>query len=262
MTTFQSLTENLESNALECPEGTSRYHEFIARKHTWEPAEYVQVQINDIPKGLRQSMNRALALALALELPVGDYAIQASKREFNDAQKWALMENAADELTHFTAFSNYVNASNQVDTITELIPVADQFRQALEDTGEHPVLLGGFVELGAFFPLLSFFRKLGDTPLKIMTTEVSRDESVHVQTNWAIIDDNAIPFDLPRLNKVRHQIIDWVFSGLQSQKYGLDFWIRQSDELIQKREAVELKFTGVVPVVAFFETSNASLGKY
>lgn len=261
-TTYADLSSTLDSYKIDRPSKPTEFTGFIDNKAAWIPPSFERAEIKDVPEGVRNAAYRALALALALELPVGEYAVQSSRREFTQDQKWALLDNSKDELTHFQALTNYVNALPDAQIVYDMIPLADQFRQAIEATREHPILMGGFTELGVFFTILAFLRKFGGTSMKLLVQSISRDESMHVRVNFGIIDEQKIPYEFSKLNKVRRDIIAWIFSGIRSDKYNLDFWMRSSDSLIATRQDVNLSYTAKAIMPAFFEIGNPNLPKY
>lgn len=258
--------EQLLNSQIELPvplEG-SQFHKYLSRKSDWEPATYDQQQLTLDPRGLTDATLRCLALALALEIPVGEYTLAASQREFTNEQRWALLDNASDELVHFTALRNFAMSlpGECLKLLEDYQLEALHIAKTIEDCVEHPIVKSGYIELSVFLAALSLMRKFGKAPMKILVGNISRDESVHVQTNWSIIDSQNIPYTDSKLNRIRQEIVYWMSSPIKTRKWNTDFWLEQSDRLMNHRRADGLKFTSKGMSVAFFEVSNSSLAAY
>jgi len=256
---FRALTE--AQLVLPSPTPESEFYSFIGRKSGWQPAKYTQSTFKVSPVNTHVAVQKALALALALEIPVGEFTLEASKREFTGEQRWALLDNSKDELVHYEALSNWASGLS-TSLPQEYLDEAQAMCEEFLSNVEHPVLKAGFIELGIFFPVLSIFRKFGTTSLKLLASDISRDEASHVLTNWAVIKEQEIAWDLPSLNKVRREVISWLTEDIKSSKFGADFWLAQSDSLITTRQAEGLKFTKVAQYTALFEVDNRSLAQY
>ena len=258
---LQELTQLLSAQQ-ELPKPTEGpYLEWINRKSNWVPAQYAPQELKVNPANTHKVLQRCLALALELEIPVGLYTLEASRREFTPEQKWALLDNATDEVTHYQALTNWVTS------LTSGIPIqyldeARQIREQIQEVPEHEVLKSGYVELGVFFVVLSLLRKFGGTTLKLLAQDISRDEAQHVLTNWSVIDHQGIPYSTSVLNGMRRDIVSWLVHDLRSSSYGPDFWLQQSDNLVATRSAEGLSFTKAGMYTAFFEVSNQSLAAY
>lgn len=252
---FKALTKAFQATV---PDTKDQYTEYVARKSDWQPATYdSNLSLPETPLKTHEALLRALAIALVFEVPVGEYTLESAKKEFTVSQKYALYSNSLDELTHYRALSNFQNALGNNPYLQE----ADSFRKQLETIPEHPLLKSGYMELGVFFTLLAMFRKYGNFPLKQLSLNISRDESSHVLTNWSILDQNNIRSTLGALDTLRKQLIDYVSRPILGRE-GVDFWLRQSNNLISTRKATELDFTKQGHYVAFFEVPNSSLAAY
>lgn len=244
------------------PEPQGKYRDIIGRKSSWTPAP-LESQL----KSSRQAqtmgslgvVQRCVALALELEVPVGLYTADASSREVPQDIRWALLHNSKDELTHLEAFQN---AAATLEVPVQFQEEAKAIAQSFLDFQGHPIFMAGFIELGLFFPTLSMLRRFGDTALKLLVNDVSRDEATHVLTNWSAIDDLRVPNHSHKLQQVRREAIQWLTQGLQLERWGADFWVSQSDQLIENRRASGLDFTRVGMSVSFFEVSNRNLAYY
>lgn len=255
------LTTLLDAQA-ELPAPTEgSYANWIGRKSNWVPAQYAKQSLPTPPSLTHKAIEKCLALALELEVPVGLYTLEASRREFTPAQRWALLDNSSDEINHYNALSNWAR-SYTPGLPQEYLHEARVIREALQDVPEHPVLKSGYVELGIFFVVLSILRKFGGTSLKMLGNDISRDEAQHVLVNWAVIDEQAIPYSTSVLNKFRRDVVAWLTSDIKSRDLSQSFWLDQSDRLIATRQADGLDFTKHGQYVAFFEISNESMASY
>jgi hypothetical protein len=246
------------------PSKTSQMGQFIARKSNWVPASYQDILVHPTPTNTHKAILKSLALALALEIPVGEYTLAASQKEFKTDQCWALLDNAADEVTHFTALRNLAQALDLQSQalLAEYSKVAQQFAGLIERIPEHTIVKSGYIEMGVFLVVLSLMRKFGTPQMKILVGDISRDESVHVQTNWAIIDSQDIPYTDSKLDPIRRAIVSWVTEDILARRWARSFWLEQSDRLIETRRADGLQFTAAPTTVAFFEVSNSTLADY
>jgi hypothetical protein len=253
-----------DQKSLPEPSSDSQMYQFVSRKSNWVPATYAHQVINPNPRGYDKAVLKSLALALALEIPVGEYTLEASKSEFTQDERWALLDNAADEITHFTALHRLAHSlsPDNKELLNEYSKEALNFAKEIELCPENTIVKSGYIELGAFLVILSLLRRFGLPSMKILVGNISKDESVHVQTNWFIIDNHNIPYTDSKLNSIRRQIIDWVTNDIESNKWNTAFWLEQSDRLIETRRADSLGFTKSSISVAFFEVDNRSLAAY
>ena len=242
------------------PTSESQYTGYINRKSDWQPAHYQDTRFKPSGAGTHIALQKAMALALELEVPVGLFTLAATKRDFAEDQRWALLDNSADELVHYEALSNWMAGGAHIEP--EHLDQARQYRMAIEELEEHEVVKSGYVELGVFFIVLALFRKFGDPSLKLLASDISRDEATHVLTNWAIIEANEIPWAASKLNDMRRELIHWLTSDIKNERYGYDFWEDQSQRLISTKQADGLKFTKTGMYSAFFEVANTSLASY
>lgn len=239
------------------------YSKTTQSKSPWTATEY-QTDINSKKalerSGILEALHKACALALTLEVPVGFLTSSVLESPLTDNQRLSLLSNSMDEVNHYTAFSN-LNKSLQVSP-TLLKEAKDLVAPLVDSEKYHPIFLSGFIELSLFFPTLAIFRKFGDTTIKLLAGDVSRDEAVHVRTNWQLIDDLNIKNESPSLSLIRKDIIHWLTSSIKGSPYDFHFWLDQSNRLINTRKAEGLDFTTVGQTTAFFEVSNANLAYY
>ena len=233
------------------------YQKLLARKRTWTP---IQSTAGKLKEGSEETVFRALALR-HMELPVGDFIQDACSNEIPEASRALLESNVKDEIRHDLALGYITNALG-VDEQAE--KEALRLRQAWIEHPDHPVLKAMVAERAIFFVLLPFFRFNGDAGLRTVSTDISRDEQVHVAANSLVCRELGLSVS-PSLDKLRKATVNWVMQPLGSSdnKY-LDrqFWLDQSDSLMYSGKAEGLIETQRARMPAFFETSNSDLPSY
>jgi hypothetical protein len=146
------------------------YTKLAAKKFPWTPITPV---VGAVKAGAEQVLAKALALRI-LELPVGEFVNNASKREFKvpDESKSLFLSNINDELIHDQqlqlAYSEYkiTSSTQQVE--------AYQILQQWLDLDEHPLLKAMQLERSVFFIILPLLRMFGDTSLRTISQDISR----------------------------------------------------------------------------------------
>lgn len=230
----------------------TKYLEFIDKKSSWKPSKLSvhNPSTYEIESGAYDTVKRAIALALVLEIPVGEYAVEGSEGLFYD-QQYALVHNAADEEVHFEAFKNLAESYQVSD---ELVNEASDVASWFIDRQEF-IFTAGFTELGIFFPSLAILRKYINSYGKGIIADVSRDENTHVRTNWSLIDDhNLLPSSsvLKSFNRNRKDVISWLTNYL-SPREQIDF-LQLSNKLIGRKEIDQnVSYTKAAIMPAFFE---------
>jgi hypothetical protein len=199
----------------------------LGRKVKWSPVEIDPVS-PDTP--YYTLMQRCIALALALELPVGHLALDGHQSLVSDATlegfRQALANNAKDEENHYNAFIKAAQAYNVPETLIEEV---EDIAALILSMGENPIYLAGTLELSVFFVTLAMIRKHGSPTLKSVTNYVTRDEAAHVRTNFTIIDALGIlPVFPGEVNEFRVKLIEWLTSDLAQEDR--DYWLEQSLE--------------------------------
>ena len=120
-------------------------------------------------------------------------------------------------------------------------------------------------ERAIFFVLLPFNRFNGDSGLRTVSADISRDEQIHVATNSLVCRELGL-FPSPSLDKLRKATINWIVQPLGNCTYDryLDkkFWLDSSDNLMYQGKAPELVATKSARMPAFFEHSNVNLPQY
>jgi len=233
------------------------YQKLLQKKRTWTP---VQPTAGKLKEGSEETIRRALALR-ALELPVGDFINEALKTEIPEAAREVLLSNIIDEEKHDVALG-YAARAHGIDPAAEA--EAQRLKEAWVDHPDHTVLKAMVAERALFFVLLPFFRFCGDSGLRVISADISRDETIHVSVNSLVCRELGLTVS-PSLDHLRKATIAWVMQplGRSEDKY-LDkqFWLDQSDSLMYAGKAEGLLETKRARVPAFFETSNMDLPSY
>jgi len=120
-------------------------------------------------------------------------------------------------------------------------------------------------ERAIFFVILPFFRFCGDSGIRTVSADISRDEQIHVACNSLVCSAMGLrPSN--SLDKLRKATINWIFQplGINTTDKYLDknFWLDSSDNLMYSGKAPELSDTRSARMPAFFEHSNVNLPQY
>ena len=234
------------------------YEKLQQRKRTWTP---VQTTAGQFKEGAEETIYRALAMR-HMELPVGDFIIDALKNEIPQNAVELLASNVRDEENHDLALGYIANAIG-VDPVAE--EEAKRLRTAWIQHGDHTITKALVAERAIFFVLLPFFRFNGDAGLRTVSADISRDEQVHVAANSLVCRELGLNIS-PSLDKLRKATINWVMQPLKasnSDKYlSKNFWLDASDRLMYEGKAPELSDTRRARMPAFFEHANPNLPQY
>jgi hypothetical protein len=237
------------------------YQKLMARKRKWTP---VQTTAGTCREGAEETIYRALALR-HMELPVGDFILDALEKNVPDVARQLLLSNVKDEENHDVALG-YIANSYGVDEKAEKEALALQ--KAWISHPDHTITKAMVAERAIFFVLLPFFRFNGDAGMRTVSADISRDEQVHVATNSLICKELGLEIS-PSLDKLRKATINWVMQPLKSYAYddsskflAKNFWLNQSDNLMYQGKAPELSTTKAARMPAFFEHSNVNLPQY
>jgi hypothetical protein len=173
-----------------------------------------------------------------------------------------LLSNVRDEENHDVALGYIANAYG-TDPQAEKEALALQ--QAWIAHPDHTITKAMVAERAIFFVLLPFFRAVGDSGMRTVSADISRDEQIHVATNSLVCKELGLDIS-PSLDKLRKATINWVMQPLAhtstDRKLSKKFWLDQSDNLMYQGKAPELSFTKASRVPAFFEHSNVNLPQY
>jgi hypothetical protein len=234
------------------------YQKLMARKRKWTP---VQTTAGKVKEGAEEAIYRALALR-HMELPVGDFITDALSTDVPALARDILRSNVTDEENHDLALGYIANAYG-VDPKAEKEAMA--LRQAWVAHPDHTILKAMVAERSIFFVLLPFFRANGDSGMRTVSADISRDEQIHVATNSIVCEELGLR-PSPSLDKLRKATIQWVMEplkvGAADKKIDKKFWTDSSDRLMYEGKAPELSFTRAARMPAFFEHSNTNLPMY
>ena len=232
------------------------YQKLLESKRKWTP---VKPTAGKLVEGAEEAVLRALAMR-HMELPVGEF-IEASLSEIPVLSQELLRSNVKDEENHDLALSYIANA---LGTDPKAEEEAMRIRAAWEAHPDHTVLKALVAERALFFVLLPFFRANGDSGLRTVSADISRDEQVHVAANSLVCRELELTYS-PSLDKLRKATISWVMSPLKrSENKFLDkaFWLEASDNLMYQGKAPEMQWTQRARMPAFFEHANPNLPQY
>jgi len=234
------------------------YEKLLARKRKWTP---VQTEAGPVLEGAEETIFRALALR-HMELPVGDFITDALATDVPTLARELLISNVRDEENHDVALGYIANAYG-VDVQAEKEALALQ--QAWIAHPDHTITKAMVAERAIFFVLLPFFRAVGDSGMRTVSADISRDEQIHVACNSLVCKEMGLDIS-PSLDKLRKATINWVMQPLayknSDRKLSKKFWLDQSDNLMYQGKAPELSFTRAARMPAFFEHSNVNLPQY
>ena len=234
------------------------YEKLIERRRTWTP---VQTTPGNVKYGAQETIHRALAIR-HLELPVGTYVEDALEKGVPDHARDLLRLNIKDEEKHDLALG-YIAKALGTDPTAEA--EALRLLNAWEVHPDHTIVKALVIERAIFFVLLPFFRYNGDSGLRTVSADISRDDQIHVATNSLVCRELGLSWS-PSLDKLRKATINWILQplGINTQDKYLDkkFWLDSSDNLMYLGKAPELISTKSARMPAFFEHSNANLPQY
>jgi hypothetical protein len=234
------------------------YEKLISRKRTWTP---VQTTAGKLKEGAEETIFRALALR-SLELPVGQFIVDALDKEVPETARKLLQMNVTDEENHDRALG-YIASALGTDSKSEA--EAQRLRKAWEDHEDHTICKAMVLERGIFFVILPFFRFNGDAGLRTVSADISRDEQIHVATNSLVCEELGIK-PSKSLDTLRKATMQWILEplGANTQDRFLDkkFWSDSSDRLMYEGKAPELSETRAARMPAFFEHNNVNLPQY
>ena len=239
---------------------TTAYTQLHERKRTWTP---VQVSAGNLLPGGEEVIQRALSLRI-LEIPVGNFITDAMKGDLPDEVgcKELLLSNINDEINHDLAL-NYAAAVHPVPE--KIQKEASKIASTWIGFDAHPVLKAAVLERSVFFVLLPIFRFLGDTGLRTISADISRDEQTHVVAHSMVAKEVGAT-TTSSINALRRATISWVLEPLKGKNderhLSANFWLAQSDSLYKSGKAVGLSDTRASRQPAFFECSNVNLPQY
>ena len=144
------------------------YEKLLARNRKWTP---VQTEAGPVLEGAEETIFRALAMR-HMEVPVGDFITDALATEVPSLARDLLISNVRDEENHDVALGYIANAYG-VDPQAEKEALALQ--QAWIAHPDHTITKAMVAERAIFFVLLPFFRAVGDSGMRTVSADISRD---------------------------------------------------------------------------------------
>ena len=234
------------------------YQKLIDRRRTWTP---VQTTPGELKHGAEEAIYRALAIR-HMELPVGAFIQEGLEKTVPDSARELLELNVKDEEKHDLALGYIANAIGVDDKAEK---EAIRIRDAWISHPDHTITKALVAERAIFFVILPFFRYCGDSGLRTVSADISRDEQIHVATNSLVCRELGL---LPShsLDKLRKATINWILQPLginTTDKYlNKKFWLDASDNLMYQGKAPEFSDTKASRMPAFFEHANTNLPSY
>ena len=234
------------------------YKKLISRKRKWTP---VQMEAGKLVEGSEEVIRRALALR-HMELPVGQFIVDGLEKGVPEAARKLLEMNVDDEHNHDRALGFAARAHGTDQKAEE---EAKRLQKAWEDHPDHTVCKAMVVERSVFFVILPLFRFLGDSGLRTVSADISRDEQIHVATNSLVCRELGLDYS-PSLDKLRKATMQWMLEPLsntnESKFLTKNFWADSSDRLMYEGKAPQLSVTRSARMPAFFEHDNRNLPQY
>ena len=234
------------------------YQKLLSRKRKWTP---VQTSAGTCVNGSQETLRRVIALR-HMELPVGDFILDALSNDVPDMARELLISNVKDEENHDLALGYIANAFG-TDPKAEKEALA--LREAWTAHPDHTILKAMVAERAIFFVLLPFLRANGDPGMRTVSADISRDEQVHVAANSIVCKELGLEAS-PALDKLRkatiHCVMEPLGNNTTSKFLTRKFWTESSDNLMYQGKAPELSFTKSARMPAFFEHSNINLPSY
>ena len=234
------------------------YTKLLERKRTWTPVKPTKGVLKE---GAEETIKRALAIR-HMELPVGEFIQEGLEKEVPNNARVLLESNVKDEIKHDLALGYIVDAHG-ADQQAEL--EAMRIRDAWIEHPDHTITKALVAERAIFFVLLPFFRFTGDSALRTVSADISRDEQIHVAANSLVCTELGLS-PSPSLDKLRKATINWVLQplGINTTDKYLDknFWLDASDRLMYEGKAPEFSETQRARMPAFFEHANTNLPQY
>lgn len=146
------------------------YTQLKNRKFPWTPIVPV---VSSYTENAEDLFGRCLSLRV-LEIPVGDFVTEASKKEFNVPEESLELfySNIQDEETH----DKQLNIAAEVYKVctNKHMAEANEILQQWLDLDDHPLVKAMVLERSIFFIILPMLRMFGDTALRTISQDISR----------------------------------------------------------------------------------------
>lgn len=211
-------------------------------------------------------MQRLIALGLDLEIPVGQFVLEQTKREYPDELyvKDLLKSAVADEARHELGFKYAAEQYGLPDEAE--IAKSSELKRKWQDLAAkyQPLSIAGTLEQEVFLVTLGLMRILGGPSLNGLAMQVAKDESRHVATNRAITSWLGVSFGSDVTEAV-DETLAFALGGFSmkvspSLAIDMDFCVKSSRELRDTGTARKLDtFTRAATHSMPFEISNREL---
>lgn len=196
--------------------------------------------------GVWETIELIIASQLELEIPVGDFVLEAVRKDLPAGKIWKplLKSNSADEHRHLQGFE-FAEAVYPVsqEARDKCVAIAARWRDAQKRY--HPLLVPMVLEVGVFLVSLGILRIVGGRALMNLAAQIARDEGRHTTTNvTALLELGIDPYHPPKeLDDLRRDTLEVLVEQIDvperevGDRLNLDFLIRASDELIYTGDA-------------------------
>jgi len=234
------------------------YTETVARKRPWTPTVGAP---DPVREGSELCLQRALACRI-LELDVAGWLEEElSRSRLPEPVVAALRSNQADEARHDQVL-NMAAAAYGWEHANEA--EAKALRQEWLAHPDPPVVKAAVLESSVFFVILPILRRFGGVTLRVVSRDISGDETAHAAVNRQLSADLGYKFS-PSLNRLRRRTVEWIVDPLRvaGDPQGTpEFWLDCSDSLLERGAAPQLRDTRRASMLAFFEVDNGRIPRY
>lgn len=238
---------------------TDFYTKATASKRPWTPT---CGEADPLTPGAESTLRRCLALRV-LELDVRSWLDDALTREnLPDPVVAALRANQSDEDRHDQVLNMAAKAYGWDPSPDD--GGASVLRKLWEAHPDHPITKIAVLESSVFFVLLPLMRRFGGMTLRVVSRDISGDETAHAAIHRQLSADLGYTY-APSLDRLRKDTVAWVVETLQveaSPHGSPQCWIESSDSLLYRGVAPALRDTRRSTMPAFFEISNSKLPRY
>lgn len=237
------------------------YAELDRSRIPWKPLPLILTPL-DFPEH-QPTIQRIIALGLHLELPVGEWVTETTKKDPQiDPDAFTLLtNNIHDEWIHYRAFKHAEKAYPvSSSTLTEAENIGKQW----EESQGHPLYKAAVAETGVFLITLALMRILGGQSLATLAAEIGRDEQRHVATNRAILEDLGMNLHNvgPTLSSLYKETLDWIVQDIRIPTLGItkDILVEASKDLLLSGYSATLdELTDIADYIPSFEVDNSTL---
>lgn len=222
-----------------------RYYQSKRRFPHWQPKSSGSVRQPDLSTG-EQIVKRCLAF-LPLEITVGQWVTNDSKQ--NAEVDAICFRNAEDEQKHDQALADLSTHYGGASADIRSNSFVEQWR-----TNDAPAIVKAYaLEMGVFFSILPALIRYGDTYASTVSTWISDDERVHVETNLRLMKASKLKLTAELVQLV-FATVAWIFLPLG-----------EAEAEAQGRRAIKRLTTGKDPAmlgeslpvtIAYFEQKN------